>query len=166
MSADLPQQISCEGHSQISPCFLRLMLHPSLLGVSQCVSAVLYARATWKTGLKLVVRENPVRRSNHMDPGTRSSGPPLVSISRGLEQTPIVPGKPLVPVIGTHSPEAPVSERGLTTTTQPSGSRDATRSTQESPQVCRPMASAHRLPDRHPAYRSIPDARGRGCTSR
>ena len=85
-----------------------------------------------------------------MDPGTRGSGPPLVSISRRLEQTPIAPGKPLIPVTGTHSATIPPSERGPTTTTQPVGRRDATRSTQESPQVCRPMASAQMTPDQDP----------------
>ena len=45
-----------------------------------------------------MVREYPVRRSNPMDPGTRSSGPPLVLISRGPEQTPIAPGKPRIRV--------------------------------------------------------------------
>jgi hypothetical protein len=90
-----------------------------------------------------------------MDPRTRSRGLPLVSISCGLEQRPIVPGKPLVPVTGTYSAIAPVSERGPTTTTQPAGSRDATRSTQESPRVCRPMASSHRLPDQDPVSRSV-----------
>lgn len=34
---------------------------------------------------KPVVRENPVRFLNPMDPGTRSSGPRLVSIPHGLE---------------------------------------------------------------------------------
>ena len=61
-----------------------------------------------------VVRENPVRLSNPMDPGTRSSGPRLVSISHGLEQIPIAPGEPLVPVTGPHSAEVSVSEPGQT----------------------------------------------------
>jgi hypothetical protein len=129
----------------------------------------LFRTLTWirRGGQPLpVVRENQVRRSNPMNPGTRSSGPPLVLISRGLKQTTIAPGKPLVRVTGTHSAKAPVSERGPTTTTQPAGSRDATRSTQESPQVCHPTASAHRLPGQDPVSRSVLDARGRGYTSR
>jgi hypothetical protein len=66
-----------------------------------------------------VLRENPIRRSKPMDLDTRGGDPRLVSISRELQQTPIAPGKPLVPVSGQHSAKAPVPERGPTTTTQP-----------------------------------------------
>ena len=112
-----------------------------------------------------MLRENPVRRSNPMDLDTRGGDPRLVSISRELQQTPIAPGKPLVPVAGTHSAKAPEYIPGPTTTTQPAGSRDAARSTQESPQVCSPMASAPLLPDQDPVSRSALDERGRGCTN-
>ena len=70
-----------------------------------------------------MVRENPARLSNPMDPGTRSSSPRLISTSRGFEQTPIAPGKPLVPVTGHHSAKAPVSARVPATTTQPAARR-------------------------------------------
>jgi len=62
--------------------------------------------------------------------------------------------------------EVSVSECRPTTTTQPSDSRDATRSAQESPRVYRPRASVQLWLDQDPEFRSIPDARGRGCTSR
>ena len=114
----------------------------------------------------VVVRENPARLSDPMGPGTRSSGPRLVSTPRGFERTPIAPGKPVMKVAGLHSAGISEPERDSATTMQPAGSRDVTRSTQESPQVCHPSASAHRLPDRDPVCRSVLDERGRGYTSR
>jgi hypothetical protein len=50
--------------------------------------------------------------------------------------------------------------------TQPAGNRNATRSTQESPQVFHWMASPQPTPDQDPVFYSAPDERGRDCTSR
>ena len=52
-----------------------------------------------------------------------------------------------------------------TTTTRSAGNRDVSRSTQGSPQVCRPLASAQPTLDRDPVLRSTLDAHGGGCTS-
>jgi hypothetical protein len=51
-----------------------------------------------------------------------------------------------------------------TTITRPAGNRDVSLSTQGSPQVCRPLASAQPTLDQDPVSRSTLDARGRGCT--
>jgi hypothetical protein len=91
-----------------------------------------------------VVRENPAQLPNPAYSGARNSGLRQVSISHELDQTPITPAKPLAPAHGQHSAEVSVSERCPTITTQPADSRDAARSTQESPQFCRPTALERR----------------------
>jgi hypothetical protein len=50
--------------------------------------------------------------------------------------------------------------------TQPAGNRDANRSRQGLPQVCRPLASAQPKLDKDPVSRLSLDAPGPGCTRR
>ena len=60
--------------------------------------------------------------------------------------------------------EVLVSDRTLAATTQQAGSHGATRLAREWPQAYHRPASAQPMRDQDPAFRSIPDERGRGYT--